>query len=58
MCVCVGNRKANSVKSNQMSSLKICLGQKTDSDNQITGTRILETEITGGILSNYNVGEL
>lgn len=62
LCVCVceriGNRKANSVNSNLMSSLKICLGQKTDSDNQITADRMLEIEITGGILSNYSVSEL
>lgn len=56
--LCVGNRKANSVNSNLMSSLKICLGQKTDSDNQITVGRMLETEITGGILSNDFVSEL
>lgn len=30
-CLCVGNRKANSVNSNLMSSLKTCLWQKTDS---------------------------
>lgn len=56
--MCVGNTKANSVNSNQMSSLKICLRQKTDSDNQITAAWILETEITEGILSNYVVSEL
>lgn len=43
LSVCVGNSKANSVNSNLMSSLKMCLGQKTDSDNQITAGRILET---------------
>lgn len=52
---CVGNRKANSVRSNLTSSLKFCLGRKTDSDNLITAGRIMETEITGGILSHYSV---
>lgn len=50
--LCVGNRKENSFNSNLMSSLKICLRQKTDSDNQITADRILEAEFTRGILSN------
>ncbi|KAM7369189.1 hypothetical protein PAMP_013481 [Pampus punctatissimus] len=42
---CSGNRKENSVNSNLMSSLKMCLGQNTDSDNQITVGRILAAEM-------------
>lgn len=52
---CVGNRVANSVNCNLMSSLKIRLGQKTGSDNQIMAGRVMESEITARILTNYSV---